>query len=115
MCGRVRLSSDVSKSTLVFSIRPERPTPNIAPSWNRAPTDLLLVVPLRCEARRARLIFSRIHPLREEIWAVGGIGEELARTQSGAVSGEPSKATDDRPDNGEAAKRYHADNQQFDP
>jgi hypothetical protein len=40
MCGRVRLSSDVSEIKLVFSIPPHRPTPNIAPSWNpwRQPT-----------------------------------------------------------------------------
>ena len=29
MCGRARLSSDVSEIKLVFSIPPERPTPNI--------------------------------------------------------------------------------------
>jgi putative SOS response-associated peptidase YedK len=44
MCGRVRLSSDVSEIKLVFSIPPNRPTPNIAPSWNVAPTDPLPVV-----------------------------------------------------------------------
>jgi putative SOS response-associated peptidase YedK len=44
MCGRVRLSSDVSEIKLVFSIPPDRPTPNIAPSWNVAPTDPLPVV-----------------------------------------------------------------------
>jgi hypothetical protein len=32
MCGRVRLSSDVSEIKLVFSIPPHRPTPNTAPS-----------------------------------------------------------------------------------
>jgi putative SOS response-associated peptidase YedK len=41
MCGRVRLSSDVSEIKLVFSIPPYRPTPNVAPSWNAAPTDSL--------------------------------------------------------------------------
>ena len=44
MCGRVRLSSDVSEIKLVFSIQPHRPIPNIAPSWNVAPTDPLPVV-----------------------------------------------------------------------
>jgi putative SOS response-associated peptidase YedK len=44
MCGRVRLSSDVSEIKLVFSIPPRRPTPNFPPSWNTAPSDVLPVV-----------------------------------------------------------------------
>ena len=44
MCGRARLSSDVSEIKLVFSIPPHRPTPNFPPSWNVAPTDTLPVV-----------------------------------------------------------------------
>ena len=44
MCGRVRLSSDVSEIKLVFSIPPHRPTPNFPPGWNVAPTDPLPVV-----------------------------------------------------------------------
>jgi len=44
MCGRVRLSSDVSEIKLVFSIPPHRPTPNVAASWNVAPTDPVPVV-----------------------------------------------------------------------
>jgi putative SOS response-associated peptidase YedK len=44
MCGRVRLSSDVSEIKLVFSIPSHRPTPNFPPSWNVAPTDQLPVV-----------------------------------------------------------------------
>ena len=43
-CVRVRLSSDVSETKLVFSIPPQRPTPNFPPSWNAAPTDLLPAV-----------------------------------------------------------------------
>jgi putative SOS response-associated peptidase YedK len=49
MCGRARLSSDVSEIKLVFSIPPERPPPNFAASWNVAPTDTLPVV--RYDAR----------------------------------------------------------------
>jgi len=49
MCGRARLSSDVSEIKLVFSIPPERPAPNFAASWNVAPTDSLPVV--RYDAR----------------------------------------------------------------
>ena len=44
MCGRVRLSSDVSEIKLVFSIPPHRPTPNFPPSWNAAPTDQFPIV-----------------------------------------------------------------------
>jgi putative SOS response-associated peptidase YedK len=44
MCGRVRLSSDVSEIKLVFSIPPHRPTPSFPPTWNAAPTDVLPVV-----------------------------------------------------------------------
>jgi putative SOS response-associated peptidase YedK len=44
MCGRARLSSDVSEIKLVFSIPPHRPTPDFPPSWNVAPTDSLPVV-----------------------------------------------------------------------
>jgi putative SOS response-associated peptidase YedK len=44
MCGRARLSSDVSEIKIAFGIPPDRPTPNIAPSWNLAPTDPVPVV-----------------------------------------------------------------------
>jgi putative SOS response-associated peptidase YedK len=44
MCGRARLSSDVSEIKIAFGIPPERPTPNFPPSWNVAPTDTLPVV-----------------------------------------------------------------------
>jgi putative SOS response-associated peptidase YedK len=49
MCGRARLSSDVSEIKLAFSIPPERPTPNIPANWNAAPTEDLPVV--RCDAK----------------------------------------------------------------
>ena len=49
MCGRARLSSDVSEIKLVFSIPPERPAPNIPANWNAAPTEDLPVV--RYDAR----------------------------------------------------------------
>jgi putative SOS response-associated peptidase YedK len=58
MCSRVRLSSDVSEIKLVFSIPAYRPTPNIAPSWNIAPTDPLPVI--RYEGKHAfREAFQR--------------------------------------------------------
>ena len=44
MCGRARLSSDVSEIKIAFGNPPERPTPNFATSWNVAPTDPLPVV-----------------------------------------------------------------------
>jgi putative SOS response-associated peptidase YedK len=44
MCGRARLSSDVSEIKIRFAIPPGRPAPNFAASWNVAPTDPLPVV-----------------------------------------------------------------------
>jgi putative SOS response-associated peptidase YedK len=52
MCGRARLSSDVSEIKLVFSIPPERTAPNFAASWSVAPTDPLPIVrfdPKECQ------------------------------------------------------------------
>jgi putative SOS response-associated peptidase YedK len=43
MCGRARLSY-VSEIRIAFGLPPGRPTPNIPPSWNVAPTDPLPVV-----------------------------------------------------------------------
>jgi putative SOS response-associated peptidase YedK len=57
MCGRIRLSSDVSEIKLVFSIPPHRPMPNFPPSWNVAPTDPLPVVRYDLKAASAAWIF----------------------------------------------------------
>jgi hypothetical protein len=51
MCGRARLSSDVSKIKVAFGFPPERPTPNFAATWNVAPADLLPIV--RYDAKEA--------------------------------------------------------------
>ena len=59
MCGRARLSSDVSEIKLVFSIPPERPTPNFPPSWNVAPTDSLPVVRYDAKATQRSLDMLR--------------------------------------------------------
>ena len=59
MCGRVRLSSDVSEIRLMFSIPSQRPSPNIAPSWNVAPTDPLPIVRLSSKAGERSLDVMR--------------------------------------------------------
>jgi len=41
MCGRARLSSDVSEIKIAFGIPAERPSLNFAASRNVAPTDPL--------------------------------------------------------------------------
>jgi hypothetical protein len=59
MCGRVRLSSDVSEIKLVFSIPVHRPTPNFAPTWNGAPTDQLPIVRFDPKAGERSLDLAR--------------------------------------------------------
>ena len=59
MCGRTRLSSDVSEIKLLFSIPPERTTPNFPPSWNAAPTDTLPVVRFDTKAGQRSLDMLR--------------------------------------------------------
>src|SRR5580692_84748 len=59
MCGRARLSSDVSEIKLAFRIPPDRSTPNIAPSWNVAPTDPLPVVRYDAKDRQRNLDVMR--------------------------------------------------------
>ena len=48
--------TDLYAIKLVFSIPPDRPTPNFPPSWNAAPTDLLPVV--RCDRRAGERSFG---------------------------------------------------------
>jgi putative SOS response-associated peptidase YedK len=52
MCGRTRLSSDVSEIKLAFSIPLDRPTPNFPPGWNVAPTDPLPAVRFDAKAEQ---------------------------------------------------------------
>lgn len=59
MCGRVRLSSDVSEIKIAFGIPPERPVPNFAASWNMAPTDPLPVVRYDAKEHQRRLEVMR--------------------------------------------------------
>ena len=59
MCGRVRLSSDVSEIKPVFSIPPRRPPPNIGPSWNVAPTDPLPIIRFDAKAGERSLDIMR--------------------------------------------------------
>src|SRR5260370_22269239 len=59
MCGRARLSSDVSEIKIAFSIPPERPTPNFAPNWNVAPTDPLPIVRYDAEEGQRSLDIMR--------------------------------------------------------
>jgi putative SOS response-associated peptidase YedK len=67
MCGRARLSSDVSEIKLVFSIPPEEPAPNFAASWNVAPTDPLPVV--RWDAREGMRRLEIMRWLLVPYWA----------------------------------------------
>jgi putative SOS response-associated peptidase YedK len=59
MCGRARLSTDVSEIRIALRISPDRPTPNIAPSWNVAPTDPLPVVRYDAKERQRTLEVMR--------------------------------------------------------
>jgi SOS response associated peptidase (SRAP) len=59
MCGRARLSSDVSAIRIAFGIPPERPSPNFAPSWNVAPTDPLPIVRYDAKDRQRSLDVMR--------------------------------------------------------
>ena len=77
MCGRARLSSDVSEVKLVFSIPPDRPIPNFPPSWNVAPTDSLPVV--RYDLKAIDRSAGLIAPSRVVINPVGRVGDHKVR------------------------------------
>jgi putative SOS response-associated peptidase YedK len=59
MCGRARLSSDVSEIKLVFSIPPGRPTPKFRAEWNVAPTDPMPVARYDARDRQRSLDIMR--------------------------------------------------------
>jgi putative SOS response-associated peptidase YedK len=59
MCGRARLSSDVSEIKIAFGIPPERPSPNFPPSWNVAPTDPLPIVRFDANEKQRSLEIMR--------------------------------------------------------
>jgi putative SOS response-associated peptidase YedK len=59
MCGRARLSSDVSEIKIAFGIPAERPSPNFAASWNVAPTDPLPIVRFDPKAHERSLDIAR--------------------------------------------------------
>jgi hypothetical protein len=59
MCGRARLSSDVSEIKIAFGMPPERPTPYFAASWNVAPTDPLPIVRYDAKDHRRSLQVMR--------------------------------------------------------
>jgi len=71
MCGRACLSSDVGEIKVAFRIAPERPTPNIAPSWDLAPTDPQPAV--RYDAKKGRAAQPRCDAL--------GAGANLDRVE----------------------------------
>ena len=62
MCGRARLSSDVSEIKIAFGIPPDRPTPNFAASWNVAPTDPLPIVRYDAKDRQRSLEGDALGP-----------------------------------------------------
>ena len=59
MCGRARLSSDVSEIKIAFDIPSARPAPNFAASWNVAPTDPLPIVRFDPKDRQRSLDIAR--------------------------------------------------------
>jgi uncharacterized protein (TIGR00730 family) len=90
MCGRARLSSDVSEIKIAFGIPPERPTPNFPPSWNVAPTDSLPVVRYDAKATQRSLDMLRwglIPSWAKDMKSSGSSEGLLAREGIGLVYG----------------------------
>ena len=92
MCGRARLSSDVSEIKIAFGIPPERPTPNFPPSWNVAPTDTLPVVRYDTKAGQRSLDMLRCWSFglkrtigRESIGATFQLGGKFGVGRSGGI------------------------------
>jgi hypothetical protein len=74
MCGRARLSSDVSEIKLVFRVPPERPAPNFPPSWNVASTDTLPAVRYDARASERTLDVMR--------WGLEPFGRRTSKSDS---------------------------------
>jgi hypothetical protein len=74
MCGRARLSSDVSEIKLVFRVPPERPAPNFPPSWNVASTDTLPAVRYDARASERTLDVMR--------WGLKPFGRRTSKSDS---------------------------------
>jgi len=89
MCGRARLSSDVSEIKLVFSIPPHRPTPNVAPSWNVAPTDPVPVV--RYDAKAGERSLDVMRWGRVPFWAKDiKVGFSNINAKAEGIEGKPA-------------------------
>jgi hypothetical protein len=72
MCGRARLSSDVSEIKVAFGISPDRPTPNFAANW--------IVVDEASERRQLvgrTMLGQRPDIAEHDVWQ--NIGENLSR------------------------------------
>jgi putative SOS response-associated peptidase YedK len=89
MCGRVRLSSDVSEIKLVFSIPPHRPTPNTAPSWNVAPTDPMPVI--RFDAKAGERSLDVLRWGLVPFWAKDlNVGFSTINAKAEGIEGKPA-------------------------
>jgi putative SOS response-associated peptidase YedK len=59
MCGRARLSTDISEIKIRFRVPEHRPTPNFPVRWNAAPTQDLPIVRFDAEAGERSLDLMR--------------------------------------------------------